>query len=125
MYRTVTVITIAVTVLACAAHAETLRDKLFDAQRWEASIVQAIAPQTGTGGCVSFRVLEYGAAGGWLDAGLLKYDEQADPFIGASTNIAPLDQWTQAQASLSTRWGAGYLFGSRALFYYTRLTLKF
>ena len=125
MTRTVMVVTIAVTVLACAAHAETLRDKLFDAQHWEASIVQAIAPQTGTGGCVSFRVLEYGAAGGWLDAGLLKYDEAGDPFIGASTNIAPLDQWTQAQASLSTRWGAGYLFGSRAMFYYTRLTLKF
>ena len=106
--------------VATAAQADGIRDKLFDPARWELSIVQAVAPQTATGAAASYRLAEYGRFAAWVDAGAM-IGEAVDPFVGASTNIPPLDTLLKAALNADMRWGAGYLLRAGGMFYYTRL----
>jgi len=118
--------TLAITVallLVTAAYAESIADKLFDPARFELSVVQAVAPQTASGVALSYRVAEYGNFGAWADGGLMA-GEIIDPFVGASTNIPPIDRWLKAALNADMRWGAGYLFREGAAFYYTRLRVE-
>ena len=106
--------------VATAAQADGIRDKLFDPARWELSIVQAVAPQTATGAAASYRLAEYGRFAAWVDGGAMIGDV-VDPFVGASTNIPPLDTLLKETLNADMRWGAGWLFRESDMFYYTRL----
>jgi hypothetical protein len=110
-------------VLATAAYAEGIADRLFDPARWELSLVQVVAPQTASGAAISYRLAEYGNFAGWLDGGLL-VGQTPDPFIGASTNIPPLDTFLKSALNADMRWGAGYAFRDADMFYYTRLRVE-
>ena len=97
MYRTVTVVTIAVTVLACAAHAADLPDPTaapspwFSEARWSALKTADSLASIGTGLSVNvYRWTPERAL--WLD-GCLLYDaprELVGGFGGLSTEIAGL-----------------------------------
>jgi hypothetical protein len=80
------------------------------------SMVQGVS-DPGTGLCASYKVVSWKDAGLWVDGGALFREnlDDANPFVGLSTNIKPLNDLTKAILSLDTRWGVGYqesgLFG--------------
>lgn len=108
-----------------ASWGDSVADKLFDESYWELSAVQSLASQQGTGVAASFRVIEFGPAAGYLDGGILFFADLTDVFLGVSTNIPPIDQWTQRSLKLDTRWGYGYMFRNRDPFTYVRMGLNF
>ena len=123
MRRTILIVALLALLLATAAQAESIRDRLFDVERWEFSIVQAVAPQTASGAALSYRVAEYGTFAGWADVGCM-IGSSMSPFIGASTNIPPLDTFLKAALNADMRWGTAYLFRENKAFYYTRLRVE-
>ena len=109
--------------LATAANADGLERLYEEFEKVEFSAVEALAPTVATGVAASYRVAEYGAFAAWVDAGTLLVP-QPDPFLGASTNIPPVDKWLQQTLNADMRWGYGYLFSRGTGFAYTRLRVE-
>lgn len=82
----------------------------------------------GSGACVSYEVVTWKGAALQIDGGALVQDwtlETIDPFVGLSTNIKPLSNWTENSLSIDTTWGLGYLFRAEKAFAYVALRLQF